>query len=152
MTIIDARRDRAARVIVPASRPSMRMAVARAPAALARAVNRANCAHYGRRAASREIGIERPRVDRQDVEGAEVGEPMDQPVSDLAVCAGDQDHGLACHLSQQRSTGEYPLATDARGCAWRCRTGVPTTGSSPVEHKIREFLAVCRIVRAMHDS
>jgi hypothetical protein len=43
MTIIDARRDRAARVIVPASEPSMRMAVALAPAALARAVNRANC-------------------------------------------------------------------------------------------------------------
>jgi len=75
-----------------------------------------NVADHGRGAAPSQIGLERSDVERQDVEGPEIGEAMDQPVSYLAVRSGDEDRGLACHLSQSVVPG-------AAECARRGRAG-----------------------------
>src|SRR5207245_10039153 len=80
-----------------------------------------NVADHGRGAAPSQIGLERSDVERQDVEGPEVGEAMDQPGSDLAVSAGDEDRGRACHLSQS----VVPGAAGLNECARRGRGGAP---------------------------
>src|SRR6266508_3721294 len=56
-----------------------------------------------RRAAARQRRIERLKVERQDVECAQVGETLDQAVSHFAVGAGYEDCRLARHRVRRRN-------------------------------------------------
>jgi hypothetical protein len=62
-------------------------------------------AHASRRAAGGQRRLERAQVEGEDVEGAEVGEPVDEAVPHLAAGAGHEHDGPARHGSLLTGVG-----------------------------------------------
>ena len=91
-----------------------------------------------RGAVPRQLRLQGPEVEGQDVEGAELGQARDQAMPHLAAGAGHQHHGLARHSDGSATTwlraASVPVARAASPMRAPRRWDTPTVGCQPAPH------------------